>query len=121
MKVVRGKGLRLIAAGHEDPLDPGVLKRVLIDSSNALSGNIVMINWAVLSPGRSFRTHRHKDMTEVFIMLNGKADMQVDSNCFEIESQDVVIVSPGEEHLMRNDSSTEVNFLVLGLVAAQKL
>ena len=79
-----------------------------------------MINWAVLPPGRSFRAHRHKDMTEIFIMLHGQAHMQVDSNRFEIESQDVVIVNPGEEHLMENDSGTEVNFIVIGLAPRER-
>ena len=53
-------------------------------------------------------------------MLHGQAHMQVDSNRFEIESQDVVIVNPGEEHLMENDSGTEVNFIVIGLAPRER-
>lgn len=37
-----------------------------------------MINWAKLPIGKSFAKHYHEDMEEVFILIEGKAEILVD-------------------------------------------
>ncbi len=116
MKIVRSQSRPLVPAGHEDPTDPGVLKRVLLDTGDIPPGNIRMVNWAVLAPGRYFNTHVHVDMTEIFVIVQGSAHMDVDDYGLEVEAEDMIIVEPGERHTMRNNSSWELRFMVIGIV-----
>ena len=60
-----------VAAGHEDPTNPGVWKKVLFRKDDLQLGRIQMINWARLPAGNTFAAHYHEDMQEIFIVLTG--------------------------------------------------
>lgn len=56
MKIVRGKQLDFVPANSEDPKNPGVWKKTLVQKGELIEGIIPMINWVKLLIGRSFRT-----------------------------------------------------------------
>lgn len=64
MKVVPFDSLSFVPAAHENPLSPGVLKKVLFAKADLRAGRIQMINRANLAVGRQFARHYHEDMQE---------------------------------------------------------
>lgn len=115
MKVIRGTEIEFLPASHEDPSNPGVLKRVLATNSDLLSGQVMMVNWARLPEGSSFQNHYHEDMQEVFVMLGGPVVMTVDGDRTELIAGDAIVIDPREAHKMENASSGDVDYIVFGI------
>ncbi len=115
MKIVRFKDLTYIPASHENPLAPGVLKKVLFKRGDIIPGEIQMVNWAKLLPRKSFQAHYHEDMDEIFILLTGKAKMKVGSEEFVLQRGDAVIVPMRKNHTMKNVGAKPVEYIVFGV------
>lgn len=115
MHLVRGSQIEFIPASHEDPKDPGVLKRVLATHSNLIKGQIMMVNWALLPVGKSFQAHYHEDMQEVFIILNGNVKMTVNKQDHELAKGDAIVIDPREVHKMLNTCDDDVEYIVFGV------
>ncbi len=115
MKVVRGSEIEFVPASHENPDDPGVLKRVLATKSDLLRGQVQMVNWSMLPKGKSFQSHYHEDMQEVFVILNGQVRMRVDTESVELFGGDAILISPREIHEMENVCESDVQYVVFGI------
>ncbi len=119
MRVVRGSEIQFIPASHEDPKNPGVLKRVLATRDELIDGRIQMINWASLPAGSAFQAHYHEDMEEVFIILTGRVEMTVNGQSTELHPGDAIFVAPREVHSMRNLTNHDLEYVVLGISAEE--
>lgn len=115
MKIIRGGALQFIPASHEDPQNPGVLKKVLLKKEDLLTGRIEMVNWAKLAVGRSFNPHYHQDMEEIFIILNGEVKIKIDGEEEILNGGDAAIIPMGKTHEMENISQEDVNYIALGV------
>ena len=115
MKIIRSSSMQFIPASHENPLDPGVLKKVLFTHADILPGQIQMVNWAQLLPQKSFQRHYHENMQEVFILLSGKVEMNLGSEKEIMEKGDAVIVPIKATHTMRNLENAPAEFIVFGI------
>lgn len=120
MKIIRLKDIAKVPASHEDAGDPGVLKQVLLRRDDLAPGRIKMVNWATLLSGKSFRSHHHEDMDEIFIMLNGKVEITIGNEREILEKGDTVVVSEASVHSMKNLTDKEVLFIAIGVVRDQK-
>ena len=107
--------LPVVPASHEDPKNPGVLKKILIGRGVLPIGEIPMVNIAFLGIGKSFALHYHEDMDEVFIVLTGKAIMKVGGREFMMGEHDAVVVPAGSTHEMHNKTDQSVTYLVFGI------
>ena len=47
--------------------------------------------------------HVHEDDYEVFIILQGKAEMEVDGKLFPMVTGDIFVIEPGEDHHLISD------------------
>ena len=112
---VQAKEIELIPASHEDPNDPGVLKKVLIAKNIIQPGKVQMVNFALLPAGKSFNRHYHEDMDEVFILLTGTAQMSVDDQIFPMTEHDVVVVPAMCHHEVKNNSEVAATYVVFGV------
>lgn len=119
MQIVRFKDLEYVPASHEDPKNPGVLKKVLFVKDNFIKGRVQMINWALLPKGKSFQKHYHEDMEEVFILVSGKALMTVNGQDLEMEKGDVLIVPIKGIHTMINKTNEDIEYMVVGITSEQ--
>ena len=119
MKIIRGDDLEFLPASHEDPNDPGCLKRVLATKADLLDGRVQMVNWSKLPIGKSFQLHYHEDMQEVFVLIDGKVSMQVDGNEVSLSGGDCILVEPREVHNMTNCCDHDVHYLVFGISKEQ--
>lgn len=116
MIIKRGKQQPFIAASHEDPINPGSLKKVLYTINDfPQGGKIQMINWAKIDPGKSFRDHYHEDMDEVFIIIKGSAKIFMDGTEETVQEGDAIRIPAGSRHKMKNIGNTVVEYLVVGV------
>lgn len=116
MKIIRSSLLPFIAASHEDPADPGSLKRVLFTLKDFPKSHILqMINWAKIEAGKSFRTHYHEDMDEVFIIIRGTAAIKIGNEKEDMQAGDAVLVPAGSAHAMKNTGNEAMEYLVAGI------
>lgn len=116
MKIVRFNNLNFIPASHEDPKDPGALKKVLLTRDDIPAGRIQMINWAKIPKGKSFAPHYHESMIEVFIIMSGKVQAKIDKQEAILEKGDMVIAMEGQTHTMTNLSDGEVDYIAMGII-----
>ncbi len=74
-----------------------------------------MINWAKIEPGKSFRTHYHEDMDEVFILIRGMATIKIGNEEENMQTGDAVLVPAGSRHTMKNSGGETAEYLVAGI------
>ena len=115
MKIIRGSLLEFLPASHEDPRQPGVLKKVLATRDDLLSGQVQMVNWSEMPVGSEFQRHYHEDMQEVFVLISGQAEMQVGDQFAALTAGDAILVEPREIHCMKNTGNQPVRYLVFGI------
>ena len=120
MRVIRQHEKPLVAASHEDPNNPGVLKRVLLTLDELTAGRVQMINWAKLPVGSTFQLHYHEDMQEVFVLMQGDVEMRVDQHLVKLKPGDTIVVDANERHQMRNLGKCDAEYLVVGISGLKK-
>jgi quercetin dioxygenase-like cupin family protein len=116
---VEGSSIEYVPASHEDPTNPGVLKRVLFAADIDVSGELRMLNWARLEPGKSFAPHYHQDMIEFFIVVSGAPFMEVEGHVYNMVVGDAVVVHPNQVHSMSNLTDSPVEYVVFGISKGQ--
>lgn len=115
MQIVRGSEIEFIPASHEDPKNPGVLKRVLATKNDLIRGQVQMVNWSRLPIDSAFQPHYHEDMQEVFVMLNGEVCMTVEGTEHKLVGGDAILIEPREIHQMKNLCNDAVEYVVFGI------
>jgi mannose-6-phosphate isomerase-like protein (cupin superfamily) len=115
MKVIRSDDKSYVPASHENPLAPGVWKKVLFARDELQPGTVQMINWAKLPVGSSFAAHYHHDMQEIFIIVSGEAEMVVSGETIVLGRGDTIAIEANEIHLMNNRGSVDVEYVVVGI------
>lgn len=116
MKIIRSNDIATIPVSHDDPKNPSAVKKVLLERKDDISGKIQMINWATLLPHKTLRSHAHKDMKEIFIILTGNPILTIDGKKNTLNSGDMVIIECNEQHELYNASSSPVTYVVIGIV-----
>jgi mannose-6-phosphate isomerase-like protein (cupin superfamily) len=119
MKSIPANASGFVPASHENPLNPGVLKRVIATRDDLQFGQVQMVNWARLPKGSSFQLHYHEDMQEVFVLLNGHVQMQIHTDTLSMQAGDTVIVDVREVHKMTNVGDCDAEYLVFGISSGQ--
>lgn len=119
MKIVRFKDLDFIPASHENPKDPGALKKVLLKREDIPAGRIQMINWAKIPKGKTFAPHYHEKMIEIFIIMSGKVQARIDKQEAILEKGDMVIAIEGQIHTFENISDKDVDYFAMGIVTSE--
>jgi len=119
MKIIRGSELEYRPAGHENPLTPGVWKKVLFAKTAIQAGNIQMINWSRLPAGSQFAAHYHEDMQEIFVMIEGTSELKVDGQMYVLSPGDAAAIEPREVHQMCNRTDQDVMFLAMGIASGE--
>ena len=94
MKISYGADHEFVPASHENPLDPGVWKKVLFPKADLQAGVVQMVNWARLGAGKHFAAHYHEDMQEIFIILQGEAHLTAGTQTVVLRRGDAVRIDP---------------------------
>ena len=119
MKLILSNDKSFVPASHENPLAPGVWKKILFQRDELQPGTVQMVNWARLPLGSSFSAHYHEDMQEIFIIVAGEAEMVVAGETVNLGRGDTIAIDRREIHRMTNRGSKDVEYLVLGITGNQ--
>jgi mannose-6-phosphate isomerase-like protein (cupin superfamily) len=119
MKIILASDRTFIPAGHENPAAPGVWKKVLFARDDLQAGRVQMINWARLPVGSRFANHYHEDMQEVFIILQGEAEITVGGHTQLLRRGDAIQIDAREAHTMRNVGDLDVDYIAMGITGDQ--
>lgn len=117
MKLIHAADRPFVPASHEDPLSPGVWKKVLLQGDDFRPGRVQMINWARLPAGRSFAPHYHEDMQELFVIIQGSVELAVGCEKVALGRGDALLIDSRETHQMSNSGSEDAEYLVVGVSA----
>lgn len=115
MKTFTIKEKEFVPASHEDPRNPGALKIILGDSTLVdPNSHLQMINWAKIPVGRHFESHYHEDMDEIFIMVEGICETDIQGEKKILEKGDGVVVPMKSLHMMKNIGTADAYYLAIG-------
>ena len=90
----------------------------------ALDPTVFLTNWSymdhlLLPAGASDGKHRHAGVEEIYYVLNGDGEVQVNGETSAIHKGDAVPVSLNEVHTFKNNGTADLEFMIVG-VATQK-
>jgi mannose-6-phosphate isomerase-like protein (cupin superfamily) len=90
----------------------------------ALDPTVFLTNWSYVDhllfpPGASEGLHYHPGIEEVYYVINGEGQAQVDGETAEIRKGDAIPVLLNEPHAFRNTSSQDLELMIIG-IASQK-
>jgi mannose-6-phosphate isomerase-like protein (cupin superfamily) len=84
--------------------------RVLLDARLGGAGNQSLAE-ATLEPGQATQRHHHADTEEIYVVLAGEGDMEVDRDRSRVAPGDAILIPPGAWHQLRADESRELRIL----------
>jgi mannose-6-phosphate isomerase-like protein (cupin superfamily) len=88
----------------------GSMIRVLFDA--ALGGAAKQsLAEATLAPGRATQRHYHAQTEEIYVLLEGEGEMEVDGDRRRVRPGDAVLIPPGARHEIRAAGSSGLRFL----------
>ena len=119
MDIIRGDKIGYIPASHERPDEPGVLKKVLVQAADLIDGKVQMINWALLPAGNSFQAHYHEDMQEIFILVQGRTQIDIKDESAELNTGDAVFIPVAAVHTMHNPHTEDAAYIAIGITRGQ--
>ncbi len=64
-------------------------------------------------PGKGERKHYHTKSRQFFFVLEGTATLEANGNLFTVKEREGLEISAAVPHLLRNDSSADLVFLVI--------
>jgi mannose-6-phosphate isomerase-like protein (cupin superfamily) len=84
--------------------------RVLVDAQ--LGGAVEQsLAEATLAPGRATRRHYHARTEEIYVVLAGTGELEVDGERRAVAPGDAVLIPPRARHQIRADELGELRFL----------
>ena len=83
--------------------------RVLLDADVARAANQSLAE-AVLAPGQATERHYHARTEEIYFLLEGAGEMEVDGDVRTVGPGDAVLIPPGARHQITAGES-ELRFL----------
>ncbi|MBQ3382585.1 MAG: cupin domain-containing protein [Bacteroidales bacterium] len=119
-KIAQGNNFAAVNAGswdeiqnYELPMGPNVLKgKVFVGTEIGLTGS--ELSFQTLVPGQdSGFLHTHKTHEEVYIILRGKGEYQVDGQVFPVCEGSVIRVSPKGKRALKNSSTENLTMLCI--------
>lgn len=83
------------------------------DGWHLLQGDDLSVIEERMPPGTAEVRHRHAQARQFFYVLEGEALLELDGVAHRLGANQGLHVPPGAAHQMRNDSASEVRFIVV--------
>jgi mannose-6-phosphate isomerase-like protein (cupin superfamily) len=84
--------------------------RVLLDADVAAAANQSLAE-AVLAPGQATERHYHARTEEIYFLLEGAGEMEVDGDMRTVGPGDAVLIPPGARHRITATDDGPLRFL----------
>lgn len=116
MKLINQNSRHWEPATHEDPQDPGVLKKVIVTHEEVSpESKLMMINLCKVPVGKTHKAHSHKTMEEIFYFTEGEGEVRVGEEIETVGPGDRVIVPATLEHQIKNTGAVDLKYIGLGI------
>jgi mannose-6-phosphate isomerase-like protein (cupin superfamily) len=66
---------------------------------------------ATLEPGQKTQRHYHREAEEIYFLLEGSGEMEVEDERAHVSAGDAVLIPPGAWHQIRADTDVSLRFL----------
>ena len=66
---------------------------------------------ATLEPGQATERHYHRATEEIYFVIKGSGDMEVDGETEHVRPGDAVLIPPGAWHTLENNGTSELRIL----------
>jgi len=66
---------------------------------------------ATLAPGQATEQHYHRQAEEIYFVLEGSGELEIDGERATVVPGDAVLISPGAWHQIRAEAAGELRFL----------
>ena len=66
---------------------------------------------ATLEPGHATQRHYHAEAEEIYYVVEGSGEMELDGDRRQVEVGDAVLIPPGAWHQIRASGATRLRFL----------
>jgi mannose-6-phosphate isomerase-like protein (cupin superfamily) len=83
--------------------------RVLVDAAHGGAANQSLAE-ATLAPGQTTERHYHAETEEIYVVLDGAGEMEVDGSDSRVGVGDAILIPPGARHQIRAGDA-ELRFL----------
>ena len=84
--------------------------RVLLDAREGGAANQSLAE-AVLEPGQATERHRHAQTEEIYVVLEGEGEMEVEGDRSRVGPGNAILIPAGARHQIRADDSGSLRFL----------
>ena len=84
--------------------------RVLVDAALTRARNQSLAE-AALTGGQATRRHYHGETEEIYFLLDGAGEMEVDGERARVGPGDAILIPPGAWHQIRADEGAQLRFL----------
>lgn len=66
---------------------------------------------ATLEPGQATERHYHRETEEIYFVIKGSGDMEVDGRTERVRPGDAILIPAGAWHSLVNDGTSELRIL----------
>ncbi|HKI92039.1 MAG TPA: cupin domain-containing protein, partial [Gaiellaceae bacterium] len=66
---------------------------------------------ATLEPGETTQRHYHRDAEEIYFVVKGSGELEVDGDVKRIRPGDAALIPPGAWHQLENNGTSELRIL----------
>jgi len=84
------------------------------DLAGQLGANTLGARFWRLHPGQASTKHRHFEMHELYVLLEGEGRIRVDDDLLTLEPHSAVLVEPGHTRQVFNDTDADALWLIVG-------
>jgi mannose-6-phosphate isomerase-like protein (cupin superfamily) len=84
--------------------------RSLLDRTNAPVAKHSLAE-ATLEPGQATRRHYHRESEEIYYLIEGEGEMEIDGERRRVAAGDAVLIPPGARHSIRNVAAEPLRLL----------
>lgn len=84
--------------------------RVLLDADSGGARNQSLAE-ALLEPGQTTQRHYHAETEELYVVLEGRGELEVDGDRARVAPGEAILIPPGAWHEVRADVGEPLRFL----------
>lgn len=100
----------------DNPDGESIQELLGIQAGGVKSHSLAMVT---IQPGKGSDSHFHKNSDESYLILSGRAAMQINNEHFELGPGEVVLIEPMDIHQITNRSNEDLVFLAACVPAWQ--
>jgi mannose-6-phosphate isomerase-like protein (cupin superfamily) len=105
---------RVLKAGDAFWRPSNQMKVENTDLAQQLEATTVGARFWRLHPGQASTRHRHSDMHELYVLVEGTGRMRVDDEVITLERHSAILVEPEHVRQLFNDTGEDALWLVVG-------